>query len=69
MEIPNLQRYPWTLNLIKNVEDTVVFMAWKMCNSGNFSFASYEQEMRKQLSQKNLRIKINWAENFRMDKL
>ena len=42
MEMPDLQRYNLNLNLIKNVEDTVVFMSLKV----SFSIVSYKQEMR-----------------------
>ena len=44
--IPELQQYPWNLNLIKNVEDTIVFLTRKVFTSESFSIAFYKQEMR-----------------------
>ena len=40
MPMPDLQRYPRNFNLIKNVEETVVFLTQKVFNSDNFSIAS-----------------------------
>ena len=40
-------------NLIKNVEDTVFFLTGKVFISVSFSIASYKQEMRKSLLQRN----------------
>ena len=40
MEIPDLQRYPWNLDLIKNVEDNVIFLTRKVFISVNFSIVS-----------------------------
>ena len=40
IEIPDLQRYPWNLDLIKNVEDNVVFLTRKVFISVNFSIVS-----------------------------
>ena len=34
--MPDLQRYPWNLHLIKNVKYTVVFLTWKVFISDNF---------------------------------
>ena len=50
--MPDLQRYPWILNLIKNVEDNVVFPTQSVpfCE---FSITSYNQEMSKQLLHRN----------------
>ena len=51
MAILNLQRYTWTLNLIKNV----VFLTWKsvlFLRVSPISIASYIQEMRKSLLQR-----------------
>ena len=36
----DLQRYPWNLNQIKTVEDTVVVLTWKVLISVSFSIAS-----------------------------
>ena len=36
---------PLNLNLIKNVEDSVVLLIRKLSNSDNFSNASYEQKI------------------------
>ena len=44
--IPELQQYPWNLNLIKNVEDTIVFLIRKVFIYESFSMAFYKQEMR-----------------------
>ena len=52
MIMPDLQQYPGNLNLIKDVEDTVVFLTPKMFISVNFYIACYKQEMRKLLSRK-----------------
>ena len=49
MEMPDLQRYPWNLTLIKNVEDTIVFLTWKVFISVSFSSAFCKQEMRNHL--------------------
>ena len=37
----DLQRYSWNLDLIKHVEDTVVFLTRKVFNYHNFPVASY----------------------------
>ena len=42
--MPDLQRYPWNHNLIKNVEDNFVLLTQKMFISVNFSIVSYKQE-------------------------
>ena len=55
----NLQRYPWNINLIKNVEDTVVFLTKKVLLCVSFSISSYKQEMCKSFSQRN--HKQNWT--------
>jgi len=39
--MPDLQRYSYNLNLIKNVEENLA----KVLNSGNFSVISYKQKM------------------------
>ncbi len=49
-------RFPWNLNLIKNVEDAVVFLPLKVFISKSFSIVSYQQEMHKA---KKLQTKIN----------
>jgi len=41
-----LQRYPWNLYLLKNMEDEVFFTR-KLINSDNLSSFTYEQGMRK----------------------
>ena len=52
MALPDLQRYPWKLNLIKNVED----ISKSVFFSVSFSIGSYhKQEMRKTLSQRILK--------------
>ena len=45
--------YPRNLNPIKNMEDTVVFLAGKMFISLNFSTVSYKQEMRRETTNDN----------------
>ena len=47
--MPYSQWYPGNLNLIKTVEDTVVFMTQEVFMSVGFSLASYKQEMLKSL--------------------
>ena len=49
MAIPDSQRYPWNIKLIKIVEDNVVFQNQKVFYSDHFSIASYKQEMHKTL--------------------
>ena len=44
---------PENLNLIKNVEDTVVFLTLNVFISASFSIASYKLEMLKSLLQRN----------------
>jgi len=34
--MPDSQRYPLNLNLSNNVKDIIVFLAWKLLNSGSF---------------------------------
>ena len=55
MAMPDLQLYHRNLNLIKNVEDTVVFLTRKVFISVSFAIALYKQEMRKSLSKRNLK--------------
>ena len=43
MTMPDLQWYPRTIRLIKNVEDTLVFLTRKVFISVSFSIASYKQ--------------------------
>ena len=50
MPMPDLQQHPKIRNLIKNVEDTVVFLTREVYISVSFSIASYKQEMRKSFS-------------------
>ena len=52
MAMPDLQWYPRNHNLIKNVEDIVVFLTRKVFNSDNLAIASCKKEMCKSLSQK-----------------
>ena len=59
MTMPDFQWYPWNLNLIKNLEDNIVFFTQKVFNSENFSISSYKQEMRKSVLQRNRKTKIN----------
>ena len=40
MAMPDLQRYPWNLNMIKNVRVTVFVQTQKVLNSDIFSIAS-----------------------------
>ena len=54
----DLLRYPWNLNLFKNMEDAVVFLTPKVFVS--FNIASYKQEMRKSLSQRNHKWKLTY---------
>ena len=44
--MPDLQHYPWNLNLNKNVEDIVVFLTQQVFISISFFVASHKQEMR-----------------------
>ena len=53
MAMPDSQRYSLNLNLTEDVEDNVVFLIQKVFISASFSIASYKQEMRKSLSQRN----------------
>ena len=46
MTMSDLQQYPWNHNLIKNVEDIVVFLTGKVFISVSFFIASYMQEIR-----------------------
>ena len=45
--VTDLQRCPWNLNLMTFLEETVVFLSWKVFNSGSFFIASCKQEMHK----------------------
>ena len=45
MAMPDLQRYPWNLNLIKYVKDNVVFLTRKVFISTIISIDSYKQGM------------------------
>ena len=47
--MPDLQRYTWNRNMIKNVEDTHFYI--KSVNFDDFSIAFYKPEKRKSLSQ------------------
>ena len=52
--MPNLQRYPWNLNLTKNLEDSVrFFCARNVFISASFSIGSCKQALRKLHSQRN----------------
>ena len=54
--MPNLQQYPWNLNLIKNVEDNVVFLTRKLVFFQIVSIHCFfwaRIEMPKSLSQRN----------------
>ena len=53
MAMYHLQGYPWNLNLIQNVEDTVFFLYWKVFISLYFAIVSFKHEMRKSLLQRN----------------
>ena len=54
IKIPDLQRQNHlNLNLMKNVEDYVVFLNWKVLVCLNFSEVSYKEEMRKSIFQRN----------------
>ena len=44
MAMPDLQRYPLNLNLIKNVEETVIFLTRKMFVSVSFSLLLKNKE-------------------------
>ena len=61
----DLQRYPWNLRTIKNVEEVVVFLDRNLFNFNNFSIALYKQEMRKSLSQ---RIRKQTLKSFKKTK-
>ena len=61
MEIPDLQLYSWNLNLIKNVEDFVVLLTWKVFIFTSFSKAaqvalSEKPQMKKMWRNKNIDI-------------
>ena len=65
--MPDLQRY---LKLIKSVEYIFVFLTQKVFYSGSFSIASFKEEVRMSLSQKNLKWKLSdwylihtWSDN------
>ena len=53
MAMPDSRRYFWDFDLIKNVEDTVIFLRQKVFMSESFYIASYKQEMLESLSQGN----------------
>jgi len=53
MVMHDLQRYHQHLNLINNVEDNVVFSDSQSFKSDNFPVASYKQEMRTFLFERN----------------
>ena len=57
MVMSDLQQYPWNINLVNNVADIVVFLTRIVFISVIFSIASYEQEMRKSLLQRNRKCK------------
>ena len=61
MTMSVLQEYPWNLNLIENVKDTVVFLTRKLFFFLRVSslLRSYKQEMHKSLSQRNRKWSIN----------
>ena len=54
----NFQWYPLNLNLIKNIEDTVVFPTRNVFISASFSIASLTQEMQVTYAEKP-QMKIN----------
>jgi len=53
MAMPVLQWLIKNCYLIKNVKDTVIFLTRKVYNSKNFFIASYQQELRHSLPQRN----------------
>ena len=66
--MPNLQRYPWNLNLTKNLEDSVrFFCARNVFISASFSIGSCKQALRKLHSQRNenkqFKQKKTWISN------
>ena len=54
---PRFTTVPWNLNLIKNVEDIVVFLTLKVFLFLSFSIASYIQGMRRETVNKNRQLK------------
>ena len=67
MALPDLQRYPWKLKMIKNMEVTVGFLIWKLFISKSFSVAFYKQGMRKFLLQRNRKWKKNNLRKHNID--
>ena len=66
MTMPNFYRNCWNLNLIKNVEETVVFLTWKVFISLRFSIASFNKKCaiyfakKPQMKINSLRKQIYW---------
>ena len=64
MTMPDLQRYSWNLNLIKNVEDNAVFLTRKVLNYDNFSVLSYKQEMRNSIFHRKHKLILRWKKSY-----
>ena len=59
MTIPDLQRYPWNIHLIQNVEEILsFFLNRKVCYSDHLSIASNKQEMCELLLQRTRKWKL-----------
>ena len=52
-------RYPWNLNLIRNVDDNIVLWTRKVFNSDSFSMASCKQKMHESLFKRNQKLIYN----------
>jgi len=59
MTMSDLQRYPWNLNVIKNVEDIDVFLIWTELNSNDFSIVTISDINASVTSAENPQIEIN----------
>ena len=69
LTMPDSQRYPWNLNLIKNVEDTVFFRTQKVFIFVSFFIASFKKKcaryFRRKTSKENKQFKETktWKSN------
>jgi len=62
LAMPDVKRYPRNIKLINSVKDNIVFMTRKVFYYDNVSIASYKQEIRESLSQRNRKYKLTIKE-------
>ena len=62
LAMPDVKRYPRSIKLINSVKDNIVFMTQKVFYYDNVSIASYKQEIRESLSQRNRKYKLTIKE-------